>query len=72
LYIGCTNDLKRRFEEHNSGLNRSTKGRRPFELLYYEAYRAKQDALHREEMLKLRARALGQLKRRLKYSLNIP
>jgi len=72
LYTGYTNDLKRRFNEHNSGFNRSTKGRGPFELIYYEAYKAKQDAVHREKMLKLRAKALGQLKRRLKYSLGIP
>lgn len=72
FYIGCTNDLKRRFAEHNSGQGKSTKGRRPFELLYYEAYKAKQDAVHREKMLKLRATALSQLKRRLKHSLFIP
>jgi putative endonuclease len=69
LYIGCTNNLKRRFAEHNSGQSKATKGRRPFELVYYEAYKAKQDAVHREKMLKLRATALGQLKRRLKNSL---
>jgi len=71
-YTGCTNNLKRRFNEHNSGFSKCTKGRGPFELMYYEAYRAKQDAVHREKMLKLRAKPLGQLKRRLQYSLDIP
>jgi putative endonuclease len=71
LYTGYTNDLKRRFKEHNSGYNKSTKGRKPFELVYYEAYKAKKDAVHRERMLKLRAKALGQLKRRLHNSLGI-
>ena len=70
LYIGYTNDLKRRVEEHNSGKNLSTKFRRPFELIYYEAYKSKEDAEHREDMLKLFGRALGGLRRRIKSSLD--
>jgi putative endonuclease len=69
LYTGYTCDLKRRLAEHNSGENRSTKGRVPFELIYYEAYKSKVDAMHRERMLKLRSKALGQLKRRISYSM---
>ena len=69
LYIGFTNDLRRRIQEHNSGLNKSTKFRRPFELIYYEAYKSEKDAQHREEMLKLFGRALGGLKRRISSSL---
>lgn len=52
LYIGYTNNLKRRFEEHNAGRNEVTKDRRPFRLLYYEACIQKQDALKRELQLK--------------------
>ncbi len=70
LYIGYTNNLKRRIEEHNSGGNESTKLRRPFELIYYEAYKSEDDAKHREDMLKLFGRALGGLKRRIKSSLH--
>lgn len=70
LYIGYSNNLKRRLEEHNSGSNTSTKSRRPFELIYYEAYKSEGDAKHREDMLKLFGRALGGLKRRIKLSLN--
>lgn len=44
FYIGCTSDLKRRFEEHNAGLNKSTKFRRPFEIVFYEAFVSKKDA----------------------------
>jgi putative endonuclease len=69
LYIGYTNDLKRRVKEHNSGENESTKSRKPFELIYYEAYKSESDAKHRERMLKLFGRALGGLKRRIKSSL---
>lgn len=52
LYIGSSNDLKRRFAEHNNGLNRSTKAYRPWELLYYEAHHNKLDAKRRESYLK--------------------
>ena len=68
-YTGSTNDLKRRFFEHNHGLNRSTKHRAPFDLIYYEAYKSEEDARVREHNLKLRANALGQLKRRMGQSL---
>lgn len=69
LYIGSTNDLWKRFQEHNRGFNRSTKYRIPFELVYYEAYRSEADAREREHNLKLRANALNQLKRRISRSL---
>jgi len=69
LYTGSTNDLRKRLSEHNSGKVFSTKSRKPFELLYYEAYKNEKDARHREHNLKLRSRALEQLKRRLVESL---
>lgn len=69
LYTGYTVDLKNRLREHNLGKNESTKNRLPFDVIYYEAYKSKQDAIQRERMLKLRAKALGQLKRRIKNSL---
>ena len=69
LYIGSTNDLKRRLSEHNNGLNRSTKARRPFEIRYYEACASKYDARKREYALKKDGKALGQLKRRISESL---
>ena len=69
LYTGSTSDLRRRFDEHNKGACKSTKNRVPFQLIYYEAYLAEKDARNREHNLKLRANALGQLKRRIKLSL---
>ena len=35
LYDGMSRNLKKRLKQHNSGLVRSTKSRRPFELLRY-------------------------------------
>ena len=70
LYIGFTKDLRRRVQEHNSGLSESTQFRRPFELVYYEAYKSEKDARKREENLKLFGRALGGLKRRISSSLD--
>ena len=52
FYTGYTSDLKRRFEEHNSGRVKSTKDKRPLILIYYEACLNQQDATHREKYLK--------------------
>lgn len=52
LYIGMSSDLRRRFLEHQNGESRSTKARRPWKLIYYEAYLEKQDAEGREVFLK--------------------
>ena len=65
LYIGSTNDLRRRLKEHNAGKSFSTKYRVPFKSVYYEAYLSEKDAGQREHNLKLRARALAQPKKRL-------
>jgi putative endonuclease len=52
LYTGYTNDLRKRFTEHNTGKVISTKNRGPFELIYYEACLHEQDATAREKYLK--------------------
>ena len=52
FYVGFTSDLKKRIEEHNQGLTKSTKYRRPLELIYYEASRHRIDAMRREKYLK--------------------
>ncbi len=68
-YIGSTRDLRKRLEMHNSGKVYSTKLRKPFELIYYEAYKAEKDARKREKNLKLRSRAFAQLIKRIQESL---
>lgn len=69
LYIGYTSDLKKRLIEHNSNLNIATKGRSPFELIYYEAYKSKKDALRRELVLKKFKTSYQKMKQRLEDSL---
>jgi len=68
LYVGFTNNIERRIKEHNNGLVSATRFRRPFDLVYYEAYRSEKDARHRELNLKLRSRAFAQLKKRIQKS----
>ena len=51
-YVGLTRDLRARFAEHQAGEVPSTRARRPFELMYYEACRNIHDAARREKYLK--------------------
>jgi putative endonuclease len=69
LYIGTTDNLSRRIEQHNAGMSASTKRYMPWEYIYFEDYAAKDDALTREHNLKYHGRALAQLKARLRHSL---
>jgi putative endonuclease len=52
LYIGCTNDLKKRIKEHNNGLVFSTKLKKPYKVIHYETFLNKKDAFIREKWLK--------------------
>jgi putative endonuclease len=52
FYVGYTKDLKLRFEMHCKGQVESTKNRRPFDLIYYEACLSRDDATRREKYLK--------------------
>jgi putative endonuclease len=52
IYVGFTQDIKRRFKEHNNKEELSTKHYAPFEMVHYEAYKNKSDAYHREQYLK--------------------
>jgi putative endonuclease len=69
LYIGTTNDLKRRIKEHNSGESAYTKKYMPWEVIYYEAYTNKQDASRREKYFKTTQGHLA-IKRMLKEYFN--
>ena len=65
LYIGFTNDLRKRLQEHNQGLNFSTKRYIPWKVIYYEACLDKDDAVRRERYLKT-TQGSRLVKRRLK------
>lgn len=52
LYIGYTSSVEERLKYHNSGRVRSTKVRRPFELMFQEAYSSETTARQRESFLK--------------------
>lgn len=53
FYTGWTNDLKKRIEMHNSGKGaKYTKARLPVELVYYEAFDTKEEAMSREWHIK--------------------
>lgn len=47
-YVGYSNNFERRFHEHNSGLSKSTKNRRPFILLFKEEFIGIAEAKERE------------------------
>jgi len=51
-YTGYAENLKLRFEQHKKGKVESTRNRRPFVLIYYEACLNQKDATHREKYFK--------------------
>ena len=65
LYTGFTSDLKKRINEHNQGLNLSTKRYKPLKIIYYEACVDKDDVMRREGYLKT-TQGIRLVKRRLK------
>ena len=65
LYTGFTEDLRKRFKEHNDKKSNYTKYRGPYELIYYEACTDEKDARSRELYLKT-GKGKRYLKSRLK------
>jgi len=62
LYIGSTDDLRRRIKEHQ-------KKKWSFVLIYYEAFLSEKDAREREKRLKHFGKAYQELKKRIENSI---
>jgi putative endonuclease len=41
IYVGLTNNIERRFIEHNSGKNKTTKPYLPFKIIFTEEFEAR-------------------------------
>ncbi len=65
VYIGSTEDLRRRLVEHNQGKTKSIKHKVPFRLVYYEAYLSKTQARKREIELKKNSKKKEELYNRI-------
>ena len=54
LYTGWTNCLQKRMKAHNEGKAgaKYTRAKRPVELVYYEGYETKEEAMSREYAIK--------------------
>ena len=58
LYCGWTNDLHKRVEAHKAGRGgRYTRTHLPVELVYYESFASKTEAMRREAQIKALSRA---------------
>ena len=66
FYKGSTNDLKKRFWQHNDGQVPSTKPRIPWRLVYYEAYLTEKAVRTRESRVKKSGSVAVPLIKRLK------
>ena len=52
IYVGMTNNMERRFAEHQSGKNRTTKPYAPFSIVLTETFQSRSEARTREKYLK--------------------
>ena len=52
FYVGHCEALIQRFQQHQRGWNKSTKGRSPWSMPYYETYMTRAEAVRRERELK--------------------
>jgi len=55
FYKGQCQNLEKRLVEHNKGLTKSTKPFIPWELVYFESFRTREEALAREKYFKTAA-----------------
>ena len=52
FYTGQCENLSERVQHHNSGYTKSTKAKIPWQLVYYESYNTRSEAVKRELQIK--------------------
>ena len=52
IYVGLTNNVERRFGQHQKGREKTTAPYRPFEIILTEKYSTRPEARKREKYLK--------------------
>ena len=52
FYIGYSSNLEERLRQHNNGFSKYTSKKVPWNLVYYETFDNKSDAIKREKFLK--------------------
>ena len=52
FYIGYTENLERRVQQHNKGESAYTSRKMPWDIVYFEEFPEKSDAIKREKFLK--------------------
>ncbi|OGE74084.1 MAG: hypothetical protein A3C49_03985 [Candidatus Doudnabacteria bacterium RIFCSPHIGHO2_02_FULL_42_25] len=70
FYIGVTDKVTTRVDQHNHGLSQWTSKFGPWRLIYFEAYLSPVDAGRRERQLKHHGKGFHELKKRLESSIN--
>jgi len=65
FYVGFTGNLRKRYKQHSEGEVKSTRNRRPMDLIYYEGYILESDARRNEKYYKT-SKGRADLKKKLK------
>ena len=52
IYVGLTNNIERRLNQHNNGENKTTRPYSPFELILTEQFQTRKEARVREKYFK--------------------
>jgi putative endonuclease len=52
FYKGHCSDLKKRLEQHNAGMTTSIRPYIPFEVVYFEEFETREEAVKREKFFK--------------------
>jgi len=52
IYVGLTKNLENRIKEHNAGRTKSTKGYRPWKLVFWQNFNNRKEARKQEKYFK--------------------